>query len=132
MESVDRARQYGAGCGACGRVWGHVAGSEEVLGGQAYSIDRDMLEGWDGVGACGRVWGNVAGVMAGCGGMWQGLGYVPIYAIDLTPGNMSPLLPHAPTPCHHTLPHAPNPITCSHPCHRPDPEINFDVTYDGH
>ena len=26
--------------------------------------------------ACSRVWGHVAGVMTGCGGMWQGLGYL--------------------------------------------------------
>ena len=38
--------------GACGRVWGHVAGESGGMG----------------------VWGNVAGVVAGCGGMWQGLG----------------------------------------------------------
>ena len=62
--------------GACGRVWGHVAGSEVVAWGQAYSIDRDMWQGWDGVVGCesmwqgmracgrggGRVWGHVAGV----------------------------------------------------------------------
>ena len=28
------------------------------------------------MGACGRVWGHVAEVVAGCGGMWQGLGYL--------------------------------------------------------
>ena len=28
------------------------------------------------MGACGRVWGHVAGVVAGCGGMWQELGYL--------------------------------------------------------
>ena len=32
--------------------------------------------GWYGRGACGKVWGHVAGVVAGCGGMWHGLGYV--------------------------------------------------------
>ena len=65
--------------GACGRVWGHVAGSEVLVGGQAYSIDGDIWQEWDGVvgcGACGRVWGNVAEVVAGCGGMWQGSRYV--------------------------------------------------------
>ena len=64
------------GVGACGRVKGHVAGSQVVVGGQAYSIDGDMWQGWDGVvgcedmwqgvgqgvGACGRVWGHMAGV----------------------------------------------------------------------
>ena len=64
------------GVGAYGRVWGHVTGSEVVVGGQAYSIDGDMWRGWDGVvgcggmskgvGACGRggdrVWGHVARV----------------------------------------------------------------------
>ena len=48
--------------GACGRVWGNVAGvvagcgacgRVDVCGrGSAYSIDGDM---WKGVGACGRV-----------------------------------------------------------------------------
>ena len=63
------------GVGACGRVWGHVAGSEVVVWGQANSISGNMWQKWDGVvgcGACGRVWGNVAEVVAGCGGMWQG------------------------------------------------------------
>ena len=49
-------------------------------GGQAYDMDGDMWWGWghvagcggmwQGVGACGRVWGHVAG----CRGMWQGVG----------------------------------------------------------
>ena len=59
--------------GACSRVLGHVAGLEVEVGCQAYSIDRDMWQGWDSVvvcGACGRVWGHVAGVVAGCRGMW--------------------------------------------------------------
>ena len=43
--------------GAYVRVWGHMAGSELVVGGQAYSIDGDMWQGWDDV--------------VGCGGMWQ-------------------------------------------------------------
>ena len=73
--------------GACGRVRGNVAGSEVVVGGQTYSIDRDMWQGWDGVvgcgdmwqglGACGRggsrVWGHVAGVRV-CG-QGSGLGH---------------------------------------------------------
>ena len=68
------------GVGACGRgggrVWGHVAGSEVMVGGQAYIINGDMWQGWDGVVGCvgmwqsvwacgrggGRVWGHVAGV----------------------------------------------------------------------
>ena len=29
-----------------------------------------------GVEACDRVWGDVEWVVAGCGGMWQGFGYV--------------------------------------------------------
>ena len=29
-----------------------------------------------GVGTCGKVWGHVAWVVAGCGGMWQGSGYM--------------------------------------------------------
>ena len=53
------------GVGACGRVWGHVAGVMYVVGGQAYGMDGDM---WQGVGTCGRAWRHVAG----CGGMWQG------------------------------------------------------------
>ena len=63
--------------GAYGRVWGHLVGSEVVVGSQAHSIDRDMWQGWDGVvrcGACSMVYGHVAGLVAGCGGMWQGLG----------------------------------------------------------
>ena len=48
------------GVGACGRVWGHVAGSEVVVGGQANSISGNMWQKWDGV--------------VGCGGMWQGVG----------------------------------------------------------
>ena len=43
---------------------------------------------WQGVGACGRVLVNVAGVGAGCGGMWQGSGNVvrgEAYGMD---GNM--------------------------------------------
>ena len=69
------------GEGACGRVGGSGQG-------EAYSIDGDMWQGWDGVvgcGACGMVWGHVAGVVAGCGGMWQGLGYLvggQAYGID--------------------------------------------------
>ena len=31
---------------------------------------------WQGVEDCGRVWRTVAEVMAGCGGMWPGWGYV--------------------------------------------------------
>ena len=31
---------------------------------------------WQGVGTCGRVRGHVAWVVAGCGGMWQGSGYI--------------------------------------------------------
>ena len=65
--------------GSYGRVWGHVAGSEVVVGGQAYSIDGDMWQGWDGMvgcGACGRVCGHLAGLVAGCWGMWLGSGYV--------------------------------------------------------
>ena len=49
--------------GACGRVWGHVAGSEVVVGGQAYSIDGDIWQEWDGVVGC-------RGHVAGCRGMW--------------------------------------------------------------
>ena len=62
--------------GACGRgggrVWGHVAG----VG--IFGRGSGLWHGWGhvGVGACGRVWGHVAGVVAGCGGMWQGLGYL--------------------------------------------------------
>ena len=80
------------GVGACGRVWGHVAGSEVVVGGQAYSIDGDMWQEcdgmvgcrgmWQGVGACGRgigrVWGHVAEVKI-CSrgsGLWHGWGHV--------------------------------------------------------
>ena len=80
------------GVGACGRVWGHVAGSEVVVGGQTYSIDGDIWQGWvgvvgcgnmwQGVGACvrggGRVWGHVAGVGV-CGrgsGLWHRWGHV--------------------------------------------------------
>ena len=37
------------GIGACGRVWGHVVGSEVVVGGQAYSKDRDIWQGWNGL-----------------------------------------------------------------------------------
>ena len=51
--------------GACGRVWGHVAG----LG--VFGWGSGLWHGWGHVvrvGACGRVWGHVAG----CGGMWQG------------------------------------------------------------
>ena len=86
------------GVGAFGRVWGHVAGSEVVVGGQAYSIDGDMWQKWDGVVGCegmwqgvgecgrggGRVWGHVAAVGV-CsrgsgygmdGDMWWGWGHV--------------------------------------------------------
>ena len=55
---MDQVRQYELKFGACGRVWGHVAGSEVVVGSQAYSIDGDMWQRWDG--------------LVGCGGMWQG------------------------------------------------------------
>ena len=55
--------------GAYGRVWGHVGGSEVVVGGQVYSIDGDMWQGWDGVVGCRGMW---QGVVAGCGGMTQG------------------------------------------------------------
>ena len=74
------------GVGACGRVWGHVAGVVAgcggmrqglgyLVGGKAYGMDGDMWWGWGhvvGCGVCGRVWGALAGVVAGCGGMWQG------------------------------------------------------------
>ena len=63
--------------GACGRVRRHVAGWEVVAGGQAYSIDGDMWQGWDGVEGCGNMWQGVwacGRVVAGCWGMWQGLG----------------------------------------------------------
>ena len=64
--------------GACGRVWGRVAGvgvCGRVSGlwhgwGHAAGVG-DMRQG---VGACGRVWGHVAGMVAGCGEMWQGWG----------------------------------------------------------
>ena len=78
--------------GAYGRVWGHMVGSEVVVGGQAYSIDGDMWQGWDdvvgcggmwqGVWACGRgggrVWGHVAGVdvCSRGSGLWHGWGHV--------------------------------------------------------
>ena len=41
--------------------WGHVAGAGDM---------------WQGLGECGRVWGHVASVVAECGGMLQGWGYV--------------------------------------------------------
>ena len=37
------------------------------------------------MGLCGRVWAHVAGCGVGCGGMWQGRGYVvwgQAYGID--------------------------------------------------
>ena len=52
------------GVGACGRVWGHVAGSEVVVEVSLQHRRRHVA----GVGWCGRVWGHVAE----CGGMWQG------------------------------------------------------------
>ena len=89
--------------GACGRVWGHVAGEVAgcggiwqgwgyVVGGQAYDMNGDMWQGkvhmvgcgamWQGVGTCGRVWGRVWGHVAGAGacgmgsGLWHRLGHV--------------------------------------------------------
>ena len=66
------------GLGACGRVWGHVAGVvagcggmwlEYLVGGQAWGGTCGGGSGmWYGVRACGRVLGNVAG------GRWQGVG----------------------------------------------------------
>ena len=68
---MDQVCQYEAGCGgmwqgvgACGRVLGHVAVSEVVAGGQAYSIDGDMWQGWDSVVGCEGMWP----------GWWQGVG----------------------------------------------------------
>ena len=54
---------------------GHVAGSEVVVGGQAYSIDGDMWQKWDGVVGCGGMWQGVGKCGRG-GGMLQGSGYV--------------------------------------------------------
>ena len=53
--------------GACGRVLGHVAGSDVMLGGQAYSIDGDIWQGWDGVVGCGGMWQGVGACGRGCG-----------------------------------------------------------------
>ena len=57
--------------GACGRVWGHVAGCGGmwqglmyVVGGQSYGIDRDMWQGW----------GHVVGSEDMWQGWWQGVG----------------------------------------------------------
>ena len=36
--------------GACHRGWGYV------VWGQAYSLDRDMWQEWDGVVGCGCMW----------------------------------------------------------------------------
>ena len=45
------------GVGACGRVWGHMAGC------------GDMWQGWSqGVGACGRGWGIWSGQAYGMDG----------------------------------------------------------------
>ena len=86
-----------AGVETCGRMWGHVAGCGGmwqgwwqgwgyVVGGQAYGMDGDMLQGnihmvgcggmWQGVGACGRGWGYVVwGQDYGIDwDMWQGWG----------------------------------------------------------
>ena len=41
----------------CGGMW---QGWMYVVGGQAYSMDSDMWQGW--------------GHVVGCGGMWQGVG----------------------------------------------------------
>ena len=78
--------------GSYGRMWGHVAGSEVVVGGQAYSIEGEMWQGWQGMvrcggmlqgvwacgRVCGRVWGHVPGFRL-CGrgsGLWHGWGHV--------------------------------------------------------
>ena len=48
-----------------------------LVGGQAYGMNRGMWQGkghMAGCGACDRVWGHMAGVVAGGGGMWQGVG----------------------------------------------------------
>ena len=66
------------GVGACGSV----RGSGRGLGLQHR---QRHVAGVEGCGACDMVWGHVAGVMAGCGGMWQGLGYLvegQAYGID--------------------------------------------------
>ena len=74
------------GVGACGRVWGNVAGVVAgcggmwqgwgyVVGGQAYSMDRNMWQEWGhmvGSGACGRLWGHVAGWLQGVGACGRG------------------------------------------------------------
>ena len=57
---MDGAYQYEAGYGGMCQGVGHVVGLEVVVGGQAFSIDGDMWQVWDGV--------------VGCGGMWQGVG----------------------------------------------------------
>ena len=73
--------------GACGRDWRYL------VGGQAYGIDGDM---WCRCGmACGRVWGHVAG----CGGMWQGVGACGRGGGRVW-GHRRHTLSHAPTPCH--------------------------------
>ena len=33
-----------------------MGGSEVLVGGRAYGIDRDMWQGWDGVVGCGGMW----------------------------------------------------------------------------
>ena len=60
-----------------GRVWGDVAegGYAAVVG--ICGRWLGLWQGWGhiaGVRECGRGWGHMASVVAGCGGMWQGLG----------------------------------------------------------
>ena len=67
------------GCGACGRVWGHVA---KVVAGCGHVTGGGSM--WYGVrpiawmGTCGRggPCGMVRGHVAGCGVMWMGWGHV--------------------------------------------------------
>ena len=76
------------GVGTCGmgggRVWGHVAGvwicQLHERSWSDLAMCKLLCANWScklvGVKACDRVWGHVAWVVAGCGGMWQGSGYV--------------------------------------------------------
>ena len=77
--------------GACGRVWGHMAGVVAGCGGMwqgmgVFGRGSGLCHGWGyvaGVGTCGRVWGHVAGFES----MWHTLSHAP------TPCHMSPSMP---------------------------------------
>ena len=78
------------GVWACGRVCGHVGGvvvgyggmwqgSGYVVGGQVYSIDGDMWQGWDGVVGCGDMWQGVGACGRGGGRVWGHVAGVGVF-----------------------------------------------------